>query len=55
MLGKSQNAQSEVDKLSKEYAKLLGHQNHKQKIKHIMKLKEENNGLKQVRFIYGSL
>ncbi|XP_027758349.1 hyaluronan mediated motility receptor isoform X2 [Empidonax traillii] len=40
-------AQEELNKLSDAYAKLLGHQNQKQKIKHVMKLKEENNHLKQ--------
>ena len=51
LLGASKNAQSEVEKLSKDYAKLLGHSNQKQKIKHVMKLKEENNELKQVCMI----
>lgn len=41
-------AQEELSKLSDAYAKLLGHQNQKQKIKHVMKLKEENTHLKQV-------
>lgn len=40
-------AQDELNKLSEAYAKLLGHQNQKQKIKHVMKLKEENFQLKQ--------
>ncbi|NWI60466.1 HMMR protein, partial [Calyptomena viridis] len=40
-------AQEELNKLSDAYAKLLGHQNQKQKIKHVMKLKEENGRLKQ--------
>lgn len=48
LLGRSQFAQSEMDKLSREYARVLGHQNQKQKIKHIIKLKEENNALKKV-------
>ncbi|XP_027563905.1 hyaluronan mediated motility receptor-like, partial [Neopelma chrysocephalum] len=38
-------AQEELNKRSDAYAKLLGHQ--KQKIKHVMKLKEEKNHLKQ--------
>ncbi|KAM9069923.1 hyaluronan mediated motility receptor isoform X1 [Sarcophilus harrisii] len=38
--------QEELNKLSESYAKLLGHQNQKQKIRHVMKLKEENNQLK---------
>lgn len=41
-------AQEELNKLSNEYAKLLGHQNQKQKIKHVMRLKEENAQMKQV-------
>ncbi|NWS65506.1 HMMR protein, partial [Crotophaga sulcirostris] len=40
-------AQEELNKLSDAYAKLLGHQNQKQKIKHVMKLKDENTNLKQ--------
>ncbi|NWV08187.1 HMMR protein, partial [Ptilonorhynchus violaceus] len=40
-------AQEELNKLSDAYAKLLGHQNMKQKIKHVMKLKEDNTHLKQ--------
>ncbi|XP_072487002.1 hyaluronan mediated motility receptor [Notamacropus eugenii] len=38
--------QEELNKLSESYAKLLGHQNQKQKIRHVMKLKEENNQFK---------
>lgn len=41
-------AQSEAQKLSEQYARLLGHQNQKQKIQHVKKLKDENAGLKQV-------
>nr|XP_008177797.1 hyaluronan mediated motility receptor isoform X1 [Chrysemys picta bellii] len=40
-------AQEELNKLSDSYAKLLGHQNQRQKIKHVMKLKDENAQLKQ--------
>lgn len=40
--------QEELNKLSDAYARLLGHQNQKQKIKHVMKLKDENVSLKQV-------
>ena len=32
------------------YAKLLGHQNQRQKIQHVKKLKEENMSLKQVNY-----
>lgn len=40
--------QEELNKLSDAYARLLGHQNQKQKIKHVIKLKDENIILKQV-------
>ncbi|XP_042314427.1 hyaluronan mediated motility receptor-like [Sceloporus undulatus] len=40
-------AQEGLNKINDAYAKLLGHQNQKQKIKHVMKLKEENTQLKQ--------
>lgn len=40
--------QEELNKLSDAYASLLGHQNQKQKIKHVIKLKDENISLKQV-------
>ncbi|XP_065670865.1 hyaluronan mediated motility receptor isoform X3 [Hydra vulgaris] len=43
-----ENAASQVElgKLSEKYAMLLGHQNNKQKIHHVRKLKEENCSLK---------
>ncbi|XP_062621731.1 hyaluronan mediated motility receptor-like isoform X3 [Saccostrea cucullata] len=47
LLGRSNHAQAEMDKLSSQYAKLLGHQNQKQKIHHVAKIKEENNTLKR--------
>ena len=40
--------QEELNKLADAYARLLGHQNQKQKIKHVVKLKDENVSLKQV-------
>lgn len=40
--------QEELNRLSDAYARLLGHQNQKQKIKHVIKLKDENVSLKQV-------
>ena len=49
LLGSKMYAEQEINKLSDEYAKLLGHQNQKQKIKHMQKLKHENNRLKHVR------
>ncbi|CAL8262750.1 unnamed protein product [Lota lota] len=39
--------QDELNRLADAYARLLGHQNQKQKIKHVIKLKEENVTLKQ--------
>lgn len=42
------SAQSEAQKLSEQYSRLLGHQNQKQKIQHVKKLKDENASLKQV-------
>lgn len=47
MLSRSDHAKVEADKLAKEYASLLGHQNHKQKIHHVLKLKTENNQLRE--------
>ncbi|XP_045676739.1 hyaluronan mediated motility receptor [Phyllostomus hastatus] len=39
-------AQEQLNALRDSYAKLLGHQNLKQKIKHVVKLKDENSRLK---------
>lgn len=39
-----------MDRLANQYAKLLGHQNQKQKIHHVAKIKEENINLKKVGF-----
>ncbi|XP_061472751.1 hyaluronan mediated motility receptor isoform X2 [Rhineura floridana] len=47
LLNENGAAQEELNKLSDAYAKLLGHQNQKQKIKHVVKLKDENAQLKQ--------
>ena len=41
-------AQSEAEKFGDLYAKVLGHQNQKQKIQYVKKLRDENAGLKQV-------
>ncbi|XP_074656342.1 uncharacterized protein LOC141909677 [Tubulanus polymorphus] len=46
LVGRSNETKAEVQKLSEQYAKLLGHQNHKQKIQHIVKIKQENVALK---------
>ncbi|XP_068452025.1 hyaluronan mediated motility receptor [Clinocottus analis] len=47
LLNENGTNQEELNKLSDAYARLLGHQNQKQKIKHVMKLKDENVALKQ--------
>ncbi|XP_052370448.1 hyaluronan mediated motility receptor-like isoform X2 [Oncorhynchus keta] len=39
--------QEELTRLADAYARLLGHQNQKQKIRHVVKLKDENISLKQ--------
>jgi len=46
LLSQSEQAQGEVQKLATQYGSLLGHQNQKQKIHHVVKLKQENVGLK---------
>ncbi|KAI4904921.1 hypothetical protein NFI96_033166 [Prochilodus magdalenae] len=47
LLNEKGATQAELNKLAGAYANLLGHQNQKQKIKHMIKLKEENLELKQ--------
>lgn len=47
LLEQSSAAKDEVDKLSRQYATLLGHQNQKQKIHHVRQLKIDNNALKE--------
>merc|ERR1712226_581709 len=42
MGNRNQEVQGEVKKLASQYGQLLGHQNHKQKIQHLVKLKQEN-------------
>jgi len=37
-----------MEALGRNYAQLLGHQNQKQKIKHVIKIKDENCALKKV-------
>ena len=46
--GRSQATEEEMEKMKKNYCDLLGHQNKKQKIKHIVKLKDENTALRKV-------
>lgn len=45
-------AEGEVKELAERYAQVLGHQNHKQKIHHVVKLKEQILNLKKVAKIY---
>ena len=42
------SAQTEAQKLGDQYARLLGHQNQKQKIHYVKKIKDENVSMKQV-------
>jgi len=46
LLSQSTQAQDEVKKLATQYGKLLGHQNQKQKIQHVVKIKQESVELK---------
>ncbi|XP_055989088.1 hyaluronan mediated motility receptor [Sorex fumeus] len=46
LLNEHGEAQEQLNQLRDSYAKLLGHQNLKQKIKHVVKLKDENSQLK---------
>ena len=41
----------QVDHLSEENGKLVGHKNHKQRIEYLVKLKKENSKLQEVRTI----
>ena len=47
LLEKNKEAEVEVKKLATQYGQLLGHQNHKQKIQHLVKLKEENIAMRE--------
>lgn len=49
MLSEKGATEVELNKLAGAYANLLGHQNQRQKIKHMVKLKQDNLELKQVR------
>lgn len=49
LLNEKGATQAELNKLADAYANLMGHQNQRQKIKHMVKLKEENFELKQVK------
>ena len=48
LLEQSEGTRAELERLAGQYSQLLGHQNKKQKIHHIMQLKEENLQLKKV-------
>lgn len=52
LLNEKGSTQAELNKLADAYANLMGHQNQRQKIKHMVKLKEENFELKQVRLMF---
>ncbi|XP_043213241.1 plectin-like [Amphibalanus amphitrite] len=47
LLEQSEGTRAELERLAGQYSQLLGHQNKKQKIHHIMQLKEENLQLKK--------
>ncbi|XP_051944982.1 hyaluronan mediated motility receptor-like isoform X2 [Xyrauchen texanus] len=47
LLNEKGATQAELNKLADAYANLMGHQNQRQKIRHLVKLKEENLELKQ--------
>jgi hypothetical protein len=47
LLAQKREAQGQVQKLATEYANLLGHQNHKQKIHHLIRLKQENLDMRE--------
>merc|ERR1719322_1473399 len=44
---RNKEAEGEVKKLATQYGQLLGHQNHKQKIQHLVKLKQENVDMRE--------
>ena len=48
LLSAKRSVQHDLEQLGRDYALLLGHQNQKQKIKHVLKLKEENCTMKKV-------
>ena len=47
LLADKKEAQGQMEKLADQYAELLGHQNHKQKIHHLVRLKKENLQLRE--------
>lgn len=52
LLNEKGATQAELNKLADAYANLMGHQNQRQKIRHMVKLKEENLELKQVGLMF---
>ena len=48
IMRRSRDVEREMKELADKYASLLGHQNTRQKIRHVEKLKEDNIKLKQV-------
>merc|ERR1712029_1209798 len=46
LVAEKKEAQGQVEDLATKYAQLLGHQNHKQKIHHLVKLKQDNLDLR---------
>lgn len=48
LVSRNQETMDNLKSLSLQYATLLGHQNHKQKIHYMVNLKEENFSLKEV-------
>merc|ERR1719221_1530126 len=47
LLTQKKEAQGQVQKLADRYTNLLGHQNHKQKIHHLVRLKQENLDMRE--------
>lgn len=47
LLAQKQEAQGQLQKLASDYTNLLGHQNHKQKIHHLVRLKQENLDMRE--------
>ena len=47
LLERNKEAEGEVKKLATQYGQLLGHQNHKQKIQHLVRLKKENVDMRE--------
>lgn len=48
-MDQKQNAEKEAKEIGMKFANILGHQNHKQKIKHLCDLKSKNIELNEVK------